>query len=55
MIIYLAGLQMVDTTRLEAADIDGATWFQKFRNVTFPLILPSRESIHGAVSVFPFV
>lgn len=41
MIIYLAGLQMVDTTLLEAADIDGATWFQKFRNVTFPLILPS--------------
>lgn len=41
MIIYLAGLQMVDTTLLEAAAIDGATWFQKFRNVTFPLILPS--------------
>lgn len=41
MIIYLAGLQMVDTTLLEAAAIDGATWFQKFRNVTLPLILPS--------------
>ena len=41
MIIYLAGLQMVDTTLLEAAAIDVATWFQKFRNVTFPLILPS--------------
>ena len=39
MIIYLAGLQMVDTTLLEAADIDGATWFQKFRNVTFPMVI----------------
>lgn len=41
MIIYLAGLQMVDTTLLEAASIDGADWFQKFRNVTLPLIIPS--------------
>lgn len=41
MIIYLAGLQMVDTTLLEAAAIDGATWFQRFRNVTFPMIVPS--------------
>lgn len=41
MIIYLSGLQMVDTTLLEAASIDGANGFQKFRNVTLPLILPS--------------
>ena len=41
MIIYLAGLQMVDTSLLEAASIDGANGWQKFRNVTFPLIMPS--------------
>ncbi|WP_343084196.1 carbohydrate ABC transporter permease [Blautia producta] len=41
MIIYLSGLQMVDTTLLEAASIDGANGLQKFKNVTLPLILPS--------------
>lgn len=41
MIIYLAGLQMVDTTLLEAASIDGANGWQRFRNVTLPLIMPS--------------
>lgn len=41
MIIYLAGLQMVDTSLLEAAAIDGANGIKKFFNVTLPMILPS--------------
>lgn len=41
MIIYLAGLQMVDTALLEAAAIDGANGAKKFIHITFPLILPS--------------
>ncbi len=38
MIIYLASLQSVSTDILEAADIDGASPFQKFKNITVPMI-----------------
>lgn len=40
MIIFLAGLQQVPKELYEAAEIDGAGPFQKFRNVTFPLLTP---------------
>lgn len=38
MIIYLASLQSVSTDVIEAAEIDGASPWQKFRNITIPLI-----------------
>ncbi|MFC4386420.1 carbohydrate ABC transporter permease [Gracilibacillus marinus] len=41
MIIYLAGLQSISKDFYEAADIDGATPFQQFKNITLPLIMPS--------------
>lgn len=41
MVIYIAGLQSIDNSLYEAADIDGATAWQKFRNVTFPLLAPA--------------
>lgn len=41
MIIYIAGLQNVPTDLKEAADIDGATWWQKLRKITIPMIMPS--------------
>ncbi len=40
MIILLAGLQGVPTEILEAATVDGATWFVRFRKITIPLISP---------------
>jgi multiple sugar transport system permease protein len=40
MIIFLAGLQNVPKELLEAAEIDGANGWQRFRNVTVPLISP---------------
>lgn len=39
-IIYISGLQTVPEDVYEAGAIDGATGFQKFKNLTFPLILP---------------
>lgn len=39
-IIYISGLQTVPNDVYEAGSIDGATGFQKFKNLTFPLILP---------------
>jgi multiple sugar transport system permease protein len=41
MLIYLAGLQDVDPSLLEAAAVDGASGWQRFRRITFPLLGPS--------------
>lgn len=40
MVIFLAGLQDVPRSLYEAADLDGASTFQQFRHVTFPIISP---------------
>src|SRR4051812_15690365 len=39
-IIYLAGLQEIDRTLYDAAKIDGANTWQRFRNVTLPGLRP---------------
>lgn len=41
MIIYLAGLQTIPKDLYEAADIDGANRWMKFKHVTFALISPA--------------
>lgn len=41
MIIYIAYLESIPKELLEAADIDGASSFQKFRHITFPLVAPA--------------
>ncbi|MFP4978703.1 carbohydrate ABC transporter permease [Paenibacillus sp. CN-4] len=41
MIIYLAGLQSISAEYYEAASLDGASAWQQFKNVTFPLLAPS--------------
>ncbi|MBO1512473.1 carbohydrate ABC transporter permease [Metabacillus bambusae] len=41
MIIYLAGLQSISKDYYEAAQIDGATALQQFKNITIPLLMPS--------------
>lgn len=41
IIYFLAGLQSVPRTFYEAADIDGANPFQKFFNITLPLLSPT--------------
>ncbi|MFI9010537.1 carbohydrate ABC transporter permease [Actinosynnema sp. NPDC053489] len=40
MLLYLAGLKAVDPTLAEAAALDGATAWQTFRRVTFPVLKP---------------
>jgi len=40
MLIYLGGLQGVPTDLYDAAEVDGAGAFAKFRNVTLPMISP---------------
>jgi multiple sugar transport system permease protein len=41
MVILLAGLQAIPESVYEAATIDGAGSWQRFRHVTFPLLAPS--------------
>jgi multiple sugar transport system permease protein len=40
-IIYLGGLSSLPTEVLEAAEVDGATGFQKFLKITLPLLSPT--------------
>jgi multiple sugar transport system permease protein len=40
IVIYLAGLQGIPRTYLEAVEIDGGNVWHKFRNVTLPLLSP---------------
>jgi multiple sugar transport system permease protein len=40
MLIYLAGLKNIPTTLYEAAQLDGASGWQQFRYITFPILSP---------------
>lgn len=40
-ILYLAGLQTIPTDIVEAAEIDGANSWQRFRHITVPLLAPT--------------
>jgi multiple sugar transport system permease protein len=41
MILFLAGLQTIPASVYEAADIDGANTWEKFRHITLPLLKPT--------------
>ncbi len=41
MILYLAGLTQIPVELYEAADIDGAGWFQRLRHITWPQLAPT--------------
>jgi len=40
MILYLAALQNIPDSVYEAAEVDGASWWQKLRLITVPLLRP---------------
>lgn len=51
MVIFLAGLQGIPRNLYEAAQVDGATAWQKFRHVTLPGLAPA----FGFVMVFALI
>lgn len=60
MLIFLAGLQNIPQHLYEVADLDGASRWQKFRNVTIPMLTPTIffnliMSIIGAFQIFTVV
>ena len=40
IVIFMAALQRVDPELYEAAELDGANWFQRFRSITVSIIRP---------------
>lgn len=57
MVINIAGLQNISEDYYEAAEIDGATKWEKFRHITFPLMAPATTinimlSLIGNLQIF---
>jgi ABC-type sugar transport system permease subunit len=40
-VLFVAGMQGIPSSLYEAAEIDGASWWQKFRGITVPLLRPT--------------
>jgi raffinose/stachyose/melibiose transport system permease protein len=40
IVMFMSGLQRVDPSLYEAADLDGASWWQRFRRITVYMIRP---------------
>ncbi|MET8983720.1 sugar ABC transporter permease [Streptomyces sp. NPDC004539] len=60
MMLYLAGLQSIPAELKEAALIDGAGPWQRFRSITLPLLAPTLRisvflSVIGAIQLFDLV
>lgn len=56
IVIYLSGLQDVPVSLLEAAEIDGANWWQRLRHITIPMISPITlfNLITGVIASFQY-
>ena len=54
MVVYLAGLQAIPESFVEAARIDGAGAFQRFRRITLPLLAPTTAFllIYNSIQAF---
>ena len=57
MLYFLSGLKSIDSSLYEAADIDGATGWQKFKYVTLPLLKPTTVyvltiSVYAGLAMF---
>jgi raffinose/stachyose/melibiose transport system permease protein len=60
MVIYIAALQGIPSELVEAATIDGATKFQNFRYIVFPLLMPAVTvclflTLNGSFKIFDSV
>ncbi|GAA2638644.1 sugar ABC transporter permease [Streptomyces vastus] len=60
MMLYLAGLQGIPAELHEAARIDGASTWQRFRHITLPLLAPTLRisvflAVIGAIQLFDLV
>jgi multiple sugar transport system permease protein len=54
MVIYLAALQGIPTYLYEAAEIDGANAWQKFRHITLPMLTPATFFVSIMLTIASF-
>jgi sn-glycerol 3-phosphate transport system permease protein len=54
MLFYLAGLQTIPTELFEAGRIEGASWWQQFRAITWPLLGPTTLFVLVIASISAF-
>ena len=54
MVLFLAGLQAIPRVLYEAALIDGASRWQRFRNVTFPMLSPTTFLVTVLAIIYGF-
>lgn len=54
MVIYIAGLQQIPADLTEAALMDGASRWQRFRHVTWPLIAPATAIVMAYTTLQSF-
>ncbi|MCX6033774.1 MAG: sugar ABC transporter permease [Chloroflexi bacterium] len=56
IVIYLSGLQDVPISLLEAAELDGASWWQRLWNITIPMVSPITlfNLITGVIGEFQY-
>jgi multiple sugar transport system permease protein len=56
IVIYLSGLQDVPVNLLEAAELDGANWWQRLRYITIPMVSPITlfNLITGMIGMFQY-
>ena len=40
LVVFMSGLSRIDPSLYEAAELDGARWFQRFTNITIPMLAP---------------
>ncbi len=54
MVIYIAGLQQIPQELYESAEMDGATRWQQFRNVTWPMSIPTTIVVMAYTTIQSF-
>ena len=54
VVIYVAGLQQIPAELYEAAEVDGATRWQQFKNVTWPMALPTTAVVVAYTTIQTF-
>lgn len=54
MVLFLAGLQSIPQHMYDAAKVDGATTFQRFRNITIPYLRPYMAIVALITWMFAF-
>ncbi len=54
MVIYIAGLQQIPQELYEAAEMDGATRWQQFKNVTWPMSIPTTIVVMAYTTIQSF-